>query len=202
MLTEATCSLPLAWSAQALGALSPEPSAALVLELATPQARAVACGSVVLASATVSGATIVLAQSEDVLTAFRLIGAGYLFLLSWKTLQPTFSTLSASASIQSPHTSFGTVSIQSAALQLSNPKAVLFWLPVASISGVADAPANTAFLFVLGATLVLFLCHESYAIAGPSKQMRRMTARVECTGGIVLALAFAGAGLQLLVSGK
>ena len=78
-----------------MGVLSPGPSVMLILGVATSQGRApslitafgVACGSIILSTATVLGLTAVLAEMADVMTLIRFAGAAYLAWLNRRTEQ-------------------------------------------------------------------------------------------------------------------
>ena len=57
-------------------------------------------------------------------------------------------------------------------LQLSNPKAIFFWLAVASVGGVGDAPLPVVVLFVAGAFVNSFAGHGGYALLLSSTPFR------------------------------
>ena len=139
--------LLLAWSIQLMGVISPGPSVVLILSVATSQGRlpsvitsfGVACASIVLSTTTVLGITVIFAQMADLMTAVRLAGAGYLLWLACKA----FRNMAAPPDLsfdQGPQYSPWRAGLIGFGLQLSNPKAIFFWLAIASVGGVGDAP--------------------------------------------------------------
>lgn len=91
--------LLLAWGVQLTGVLSPGPGVALILGVAVAQGRGpalltslgIAFGAVVLATATVIGISAIFTQIGELMTLVRLIGAGYLAWLAWKSFQKALS---------------------------------------------------------------------------------------------------------------
>ena len=95
MFTDYLPQLMLAWSIQAVGILSPGPSVALILGVATSRGRlpslvtafGVACGSIVLSVATIIGLTAILAQVAELMTVLRWVGAAYLAWLAFRAFR-------------------------------------------------------------------------------------------------------------------
>lgn len=176
--------LLLAWSIQAMGILSPGPSVALILGVATSRGRlpsvvtafGVACGSIVLAVATVAGVTAILAKVAELMTVLRFVGAAYLVWLAWKAFRNAAST---------PKLIVGKVGGDSVwrtglagfVLQVSNPKAIMFWLAIASLGGVGDAPLPVVVLFVAVTFANSFLGHGAYALLLSSAPVRNAYGR-------------------------
>lgn len=179
-MTEYLPQLLLAWSIQFMGILSPGPSVALILAVATSRGRlpsvttafGVACGSIVLSTATVIGIAAIFAQVAELMTAVRLIGAAYLLWLAWqavrKAMRPTGFAVAEVA-----ERSLWRTGLAGFLLQISNPKAILFWLAIASVGGVGDAPWPVILLFVAGSFLNSFIGHAAYALLLSSEPVRR-----------------------------
>jgi threonine/homoserine/homoserine lactone efflux protein len=171
--------LLLAWSIQAMGILSPGPSVALILGVATSRGRlpsvvtafGVACGSIVLSVATVAGVTAILAQVAELMTVLRIVGAAYLAWLAWKAFHNAVSTPKLVVQ-QVGRESIWRTGLAGFALQISNPKAIMFWLAIASVGGVSDAPLPVVALFVAVAFLNSFLGHGGYALLLSSAPVR------------------------------
>lgn len=172
--------LMLAWSIQFMGVISPGPGVMLILGVATNQGRlpslvtalGIACASIILSTATVLGLAALMAEMGDLMTYVRLIGAGYLAWLAYKAFrtaalnpEPSMKLHSVSGAWRSGLTGF--------ALQLSNPKAILFWLAVASVGGVGNAPISVVLVFVAGAFVISFAGHGGYALILSSEPIRR-----------------------------
>jgi len=181
MIAEYLPQLLLAWSIQLMGVLSPGPSVMLILAVATSQGRApslitafgVACGSIILSTATVLGLTAVLAEMADVMTLIRFAGAAYLAWLAYKAFR--------TAALNPPLKMAGTGStsawqagINGFILQVSNPKAIFFWLAIAAVGGIGDAPLPIVLLFIAGAFTNSFVGHGGYALLLSSAPMRRL----------------------------
>ena len=158
--------LLLAWSIQWMGVLSPGPSVMLILSVATSRGRApslvtafgIACGTIILATATVLGLASIFARFAEMMTAIRLIGAAYLLWLAWKIA--TARGLGTREGSGRPM-SFA----QAVAFQAVNPKG---W--AMALSTVSAYVPQRGFLANLGLTLAVFsaitVCSVSTWTAG------------------------------------
>lgn len=197
----------LALSIQTMGVLSPGPSVALILGVATSRGRApalvtafgVACGSIVLSTATVLGIAVIFAQVAELMTLVRLVGAAYLLWLAYKSFG---KAINPPGLRQAGATLAGSTARTLAAgflLQVSNPKAILFWLAIASVGGVGNAPPVVVGLFIVGAFLNSFLGHGAYALLLSSAPVRRAysAGRRWIEGALGTFFLFAGVKLAL-----
>ncbi len=208
MIAEYLPQLILAWSIQLVGVLSPGPSVALILGVATSQGRApslitafgVACASIVLSISTVVGLAALFATMADLMVAVRLAGAAYLAWLAVKAFaraaRPTVLDLSDQATAPSALRA----GLAGFVLQLSNPKAIMFWLAIASVGGVGEAPLPIVALFVFGAFLNSFLGHGGYALLLSSAPFRRAYAKAGRYVEGALGCFFLFASLRLVIS--
>ncbi|SPH24580.1 Threonine efflux protein [Defluviimonas aquaemixtae] len=197
--------LMLAWSIQVTGILSPGPSVALILAVATSHGRlpavttafGVACGSIILAGATVIGISALFAEVAELMTVVRLIGAGYLLWLAWhafaRAARPSELSVAASISRRSPWRT----ALAGFFLQVSNPKAILFWLAIAALGGAGDAPWPVLALFVAGAFVNSFLGHAAWALFLSSGPFRRAYFRARRGIEAALGAFFAFAAFNL-----
>jgi len=200
-LAEYLPQLLLAWSIQAMGILSPGPSVALILGVATSRGRlpsvvtafGVACGSIVLAVATVAGVTAILAQVAELMTVLRFVGAAYLCWLALKAFRNAASTPKLVVG-RVGHESVWRTGLAGFVLQISNPKAIMFWLAIASVGGVGDAPLPVVALFVVVAFVNSFLGHGGYALLLSSAPVRAayVRARRWIEAGLGCFFLFAG----------
>jgi threonine/homoserine/homoserine lactone efflux protein len=176
--------LLLAWSIQWMGVLSPGPSVMLILSVATSRGRApslvtafgIACGTIILATATVLGLASIFARFAEMMTAIRLIGAAYLLWLAWKA----FRNATLDKELMLKRSASGGAwrsALNGFTLQISNPKAIFFWLAVASVGGVGDAPLPVVLLFIAGAFVNSFAGHGGYALLLSSGPVRRLYLR-------------------------
>ncbi len=184
MIAEHLPQLALAWSIQLVGVVAPGPSVMLILGVAMSQGRApsiitafgVACGTIVLSTATVIGLAALFAQMAELVTAVRLIGAAYLLWLAYGAFR-TAALPSRFEVHEGPQTSAWRVGLRGFILQVSNPKAIVFWLAIAAAGGVGNAPLPIAVLFVAGAFVNSFIGHGGYALILSSTPMRALYQR-------------------------
>jgi threonine/homoserine/homoserine lactone efflux protein len=176
--------LLLAWSIQLMGVLSPGPGVMLILGVATTRGRAaalvatfgIACGAVVLAIATVVGIAALFAEVAALMLAVKLIGAAYLAWLAWGCFKraldpPPLATVSATPG------SAAKTALGGFLMQISNPKAIFFWLAVAAVGGVGDAPLSVIAIFVAGAFVNSYVGHGVWALILSSTPVRSLYAR-------------------------
>jgi len=196
--------LMLAWSIQIMGVLSPGPGVALIVGVATNRGRlpalvcafGIACGSIILAVATVAGLTAILSQVAEIMTALRLIGAAYLAFLAYKAFRKALSTPKLAID-EADRASVWQTALSGFALQVSNPKAIMFWLAIASVGGVGDAPWPVVALFVAGSFTNSFIGHGGYALLLSSAPVRAAYLRAQrwIEGALGCFFLFASFGL-------
>lgn len=199
--------LLLAWSIQAMGILAPGPSVMLILGVATSRGRlpavvtafGVACGSIILASATVLGITAIFAEVATLMTAIRFIGAAYLLWLAWKAFRIAINAPELHMR-EVPSVSAWRAGLTGFALQITNPKAILFWLAIASVGGVGNAPAHVIAIFIAGAFVNSFIGHGGYALLLSSGPVRRVYFRFRRWVEAALGGFFAVASYTLATS--
>ncbi|MHA3916010.1 LysE family translocator [Halovulum sp. GXIMD14793] len=184
MLHEYLPQLLLAWSIQWMGVLSPGPGVMLILGVATTAGRGpalvttfgIACGAVMLAIATVLGLATQVSQIAWAMTMIKLIGAAYLAWLAWgsfkKALNPPELIPRAVETGSAWRTALGGFT-----MQITNPKAIFFWLAVAAAGGIGDAPAHIVALFLTGAFVNSYLGHGVYALLLSSNPIRAAYSR-------------------------
>lgn len=196
--------LLLAWSIQLVGVVSPGPSVLLILGVATSRGRlpslvtalGVASGSIILSTATVLGIAALFAEMAEAMTIVRMVGAAYLFWLAFKAFR-TAVRPGALSIRRVEAASLRRTWFAGFALQVSNPKAIFFWLAVASIGGVGDAPLPVVALFVAGAFVNSFVGHGGYALLLSSAPVRRLYFRFRSQVEAALGCFFLFAGLRL-----
>ena len=199
--------LLLAWSIQAMGILAPGPSVMLILGVATGRGRlpavvtafGVACGSIILASATVLGITAIFAEVATLMTAIRFIGAAYLLWLAWKAFRNAINAPELHMR-QVRSVSAWRAGLNGFTLQITNPKAILFWLAIASVGGVGNAPAYVIAIVIAGAFVNSFIGHGGYALLLSSGPVRRVYFRFRRWVEAALGGFFAVASYTLATS--
>ena len=155
-----------------VGASSPGPSVAMILGIATGQGRGpalvasagVASGSIVLNLGTLVGVGLILSQAAWAMSLLRVIGAAYLLYLAHGAFRRALNP-----PVLRPQEAAGRSALRHFArgftLQVTNPKAIAFWLAIAAIGATEGGGPAVAALFVLGAFLISFLCHGAWAVA-------------------------------------
>ncbi|MGV0911395.1 LysE family translocator [Martelella sp. FOR1707] len=207
MLTYYLPQLMLAWSILLVGVFSPGPSVMLILGVAMGQGRGsavatalgVACGSMTLSIATVLGLSIIFAEIAHAMEIVRFVGAGYLFFLAFKSFgkmlkPPPLSPLMPGLRSFRRQVAGGYL------LQVSNPKAIMFWLAIAGVGGVGDAPAHIVVLFVAGSFMLSFTAHGAYALLLSSAMVHAGLTRFRRVVEAALGGFFVFAGVKLLTA--
>lgn len=207
MLADYLPKMLLAWSIQWMGILSPGPSVMLILGVATGRGRfpalttafGIACGSIILSTATVLGIAVIFAQLAELMNVVRFVGAGYLFWLAYKAFGKAVNPPPLTIEVHRDSDLWRTV-ISGFMLQISNPKAIFFWLAVAGVGGVGDAPAPMVGLFIAVAFLNSFAGHGAYALLLSSTPVRALYQRFRSWVEGFLGCFFIFAGYKILTS--
>ncbi|WP_136636549.1 LysE family translocator [Pseudooceanicola onchidii] len=184
-----------AYSILLVAVLSPGPAVAMLLGLGLSRGRGtaviasvgVATGAATIALLTMLGVGLLLQKAAWAITLLRLVGSAYLLWLAYgafrKALNPP-RVAAAEMPPLSPARAFATGYL----LQITNPKAIVFWLAIASIGATTGAPLTIKAAFLVGAFAISLTGHMGYAIALSSAPVRRtyQSARrgVEATLGL------------------
>lgn len=206
-MTEHLPQFALAWSIQFMGVISPGPGIMLILSVAMSQGRlhslitafGIACASIVLSSATVLGLAVIFAETAQLVTTVRYLGAAYLVWLAYKAFR-TAAMNPPLGQINATPRSVWRTGLKGFFLQLSNPKATFFWLAVASVGGVGNAPAFATVLFIAGAFVISFVGHGGYALLLSTKPIRKAYEGIRGWVEITLGCFFLYASFKLATS--
>jgi len=163
-----------------VAASSPGPAVALLIGIATEQGRTpalvatlgISMGSTTINILTMLGVGIVLSQAAWAVSILRVVGALYLLYLAYgafrKAIQPTtLKTVESIPRKNSKHFLDGYL------LQVTNPKAISFWIAIASIGAVDGATFPIVVAFIVGAFFISFICHGVWALALSLDGVRR-----------------------------
>lgn len=159
---------------------SPGPAVALLIGIATAHGRTpalvatlgISMGSLTINILTMLGVGIVLSQAAWAVSVLRVIGAVYLLYLAYGAF--TKAALSPHLQpVESIHRSKSKQFLAGYLLQVTNPKAISFWIAIASIGAVEGAAALTVAVFIAGAFLISFGCHGAWALALSLDSVRR-----------------------------
>lgn len=154
-----------------VGSLSPGPAVAMLLGISTSQGRGaalvtclgIASGSMTVNVLTMLGVGLILSQAAWAMNLLRFVGAAYMIWLAWgafrKALHPPQVSVARTARQSNPK--LFTIGYL---LQVTNPKAIAFWLAIAAIGAVDGAPIPVVLTFVAGAFLLSFTMHAAWAV--------------------------------------
>lgn len=154
-----------------VGASSPGPAVAMLMGMAMVQGRQaalIACAGIALGSATINiitllGVGLVLSQAAWAMLVLKLIGTAYLLWLAYGAFKRAANPPTVAAKTmarQRPSRLFLTGYL----LQVTNPKAIAFWLAISAVGATQGAPLWVTVLFVATAGLISFLCHGAWAL--------------------------------------
>ena len=192
----------IAYSILVVAASSPGPSVAMLIGIAIDQGRTaaltatlgVAFGSITINILTLLGVGFLLSQAAWAMTLLRVIGGLYLLYLAFGAFKKAFSptSLIPTAAKQTPLFQHF---VKAYLLQVTNPKAIAFWLAIASVGAVEGASLLVVGGFVFGAFIISFTCHGARALALSVERVRKgyVAARrwVElCLGGVFVFAAY------------
>lgn len=170
-----------AWSVQVMGVVSPGPSVALLLGVGTtqgPRAALLTCAgiasaSIILSVATVLGLTVIFVQLSQAMIVLKVLGAAYLAWLAYGAFRRAV-TLPPMPETAENHASASQFAYRGFLLQVTNPKAIFFWIAIASLGGLAGAPLPVVAVFVAGAFVNSFVGHAAWGLVFASPPMRRL----------------------------
>lgn len=155
-----------------VAASSPGPAVALLIGIATEQGRTpaliatlgISLGSMTINILTMLGVGIVLSQAAWAVSILRVIGASYLLFLAYgaftKAIQPPNLE-----TVESAHRPLSNHFLTGYLLQVTNPKAISFWIAISTIGAVDGATASVVTIFLAGALIISFGCHGAWAVA-------------------------------------
>lgn len=188
-----------AYAIQAVSVASPGPGVALLLGVALSQGRAsalaaslgIAVGAAGLALATTQGLGLLMERVAWLSTLIRIAGACYLAwlaVMAWRrALAPPRIGIAAAPGTGGLARSFAT----GLGMQLTNPKAIVFWLAIAAVGATQGAGAGVVALFVAGAFAISLGGHAAYAVFLSSRPFRlaydRARRWIEAGIGVFLA---------------
>jgi threonine/homoserine/homoserine lactone efflux protein len=192
-----------------VGASSPGPAVAMLVGIATTQGRGpamvaslgIAVGSMTLNILTLLGVGLLLSQAAWAMGALRVIGAAYLVYLAYGALRKAIHPPKLTPADMAPrapwrHFTHGYL------LQVTNPKAVAFWLAIASVGAVEGAGLGIILLFVAGAFAISLGCHAAWGLALSARPVRAVYAKARRGIEALLGGFFIFAAFKLATSGR
>lgn len=168
-----------AYAIQAVAVASPGPGVAMILGYAVSEGRraalvaslGISVGAAGLALATTQGLGLLMEQVAWLSTAIRFVGVCYLLWLAFKAwgkaIAPPKVSVAQVRALPLPQ-----VFLTGLLLQLTNPKAIVFWLAISTVGATQGAPAPVVAAFVAGAFLLSLAGHAAYAVLLSSSPFR------------------------------
>ena len=183
-----------------VAASSPGPAVAMLLGIGTTRGRApalvaavgIATGSIVLNLGTQLGIGVVLADAAWAMTVVRWVGAAYLAWLAVGAFRKAATPPEIRVADVAPLPSWRYF-VMGMLLQVTNVKAIVFWIAIASVGATTGGGAGVILAFVAGAFVVSTTIHGAWALALSSNPVRTLYARarrwVEGALGVFFAVA-------------
>ena len=203
-MTEFLPGFMAAYAILLVAASSPGPAVAMLLGIANGQGRiaaltasaGIATGSVLINAATLLGVGLLLAQAAWAMIVLRMIGAIYLLWLAYGAFRraihpPNLAPAQAASRSLARHFLAGFL------LQITNPKAIVFWLAIASVGATRGGGVGIVALFVAGAFAISFGCHAAWALLLSSGPVRAAYAHARRGVEAALGTFFAFAAFRL-----
>lgn len=168
-----------AYTILVVAASSPGPAVAFLLGIATTQGRGpaltattgIAFGSMTLNLLTLAGVGLLISEAAWAMQVLRLIGAAYLLWLAWQAFRKAINPPRLTAMAVAPrsavkHFAAGYL------LQVTNPKAIVFWLAIAAVGATEGGTPGVVAAFLAGAFAISFACHGAWAVLLSSRPVR------------------------------
>lgn len=193
-----------AYAILAVAATSPGPAVAFLFGIGTVQGRraalvatcGIALGSVLLNLLTLAGVGLLVQQAAWAMQGLRLIGAAYLLWLAYGAFRRAMAPPEVRPERVAPK-ALWRHGLAGFLLQVTNPKAIVFWLAIAAVGATQGGGASVVAAFVAGAFVISFACHGAWALVLSSPPVRTAYARARRWIEGTLGVLFAGFALRL-----
>ena len=169
-----------AYSIQIVGVMSPGPAVALLLGIGAEQGRpaaltaafGIAVGAGMLALATAMGLGLLVQQVAWAGPLLRYLGAAYLAWLAWKSCKKALAPPQVRVTGVKQRQPLARLFLIGLGLQLTNLKALVFWMAAVSAGPAQGAPLAVLLVFALGGMLLSLAGHGFYAVILSSRPVR------------------------------
>lgn len=187
-----------------VAASSPGPAVAMLMGIGLTQGRSaaltaslgIATGSVIINIATLTGVGLLLQNAAWAMSAVRLVGAAYLLWLAYGAFNKALNPPKIEA-IEVPRQVGTKLFMMGMLLQITNPKAIVFWLAIASIGATTGGGLPIIALFVVGAFVISFGCHGTWGLVLSARAARSTYAKARPAIEGVLGTFFTYAAFRL-----
>ncbi|WP_179378268.1 LysE family translocator [Jannaschia marina] len=182
-----------------VGGASPGPAVAMLMGLSFGQGRraaliaclGIAAGATTNNLLTMAGVGLLLSQAAWAMTTLKLAGAAYLAWLAFGALRKAIHPPALATAETAPRGAVRLL-LMGYAMQVTNPKSIVFWLAIAALSPTAGAPLWVAALFVGSCFALSFCTHAAWALLLSTAHVRAIYTRsrrwIEGALGVFFAL--------------
>jgi threonine/homoserine/homoserine lactone efflux protein len=211
-MNEITLYLPgilLAYSAFVISVMSPGPNVLAVMGTSMAQGRkagialalGIGTGSFLWSTLTATGLSALLARYAGALIVIKVAGGLYLLWLAYKAFRQAASHHDIEArQLDGVARTPGQMYRRGLLIQMTNPKALMAWIAIISLSLQPGAPWWVAAAIFIGTSTLSVLFHVGYALVFSTAAMVRLYGKARRWIQGALGAFFAFAGLKLLVS--
>lgn len=197
----------LAWSAYFLATASPGPGVMAIIGTSAQAGRkagislalGILSGSITWAVLTLGGVAALVQAHPQALTAIRLLGGAYLLWLGFNAAKRAVGPQKDYAAKAVTEEKSLRHYLRGYGVHLTNPKAIMAWIMLASLALPANAGARHALTFVGGCLLIGSTVFLSYALLFSMPRVLKTYQRLSRPIETVMALLFGYAGLTLLL---
>ncbi len=197
----------IAYGILLVGASSPGPAVAMLMGLSLSQGRnasllaciGIATGSSTLNLLTILGVGLILSQAAWAMMILKFVGSAYLAYLAYGAFRRAAHPPEIAAQTM-PRQTTSALFAKGYLLQVTNPKAIAFWLAIAAVGATENAPLWVIALFVGSMWVISFVCHGAWAIALSATPVRAAYHRARRYIEGALGAFFAFAAFKLATS--
>lgn len=189
-----------AFSILTFAAISPGPAVAFLLGVSASRGRGaamvattgIAAGSSTINVLTLLGVGLLLSQLAWAMEVLRIIGASYLVWLAWGAFRKAIHPPEIEAARVAP-ASASRLFAAGYLMQVTNPKAIAFWLAIAAVGATQGGSALVVAAFIACSFVISFTCHAAWALILSSAPVRHAYAagRRWIEGALGVFFAFA-----------
>lgn len=197
-----------AYLAFALGILSPGPNILAIIGTSMGTSRkagmmlacGISTGSIIWAMLAIAGLTAILAGFAWFGSVLRVIGGCYLLWLASKYIRAALAGGLLQVAERKVTTHNLALFAQGLAIQMTNPKAALYWLSIMSLIIRPEAPIWVAIVMILGTGLISFVGHLSWAVLFSTNRVVGFYQKFKKMFDALLGGFFSALGFGLILS--
>lgn len=199
-----TANAMLAYTAYFIGTASPGPSNLAIMSVAANRGRraasmfalGVVSGSMFWATLATLGISAALVACANLLAMIKVAGGVYLLWLAVKSARAAWSPSVAAGRSVASDVSGTRLYLYGVLMHLTNPKAILVWVSIVSLSSTGAGHVQYGVIPCCAA--IGFFVFVGYALLFSTDVARRLYRRFQRAMNALLALAFGAAALRLI----